>query len=537
MVPGTKPPFGDATGARRWVAELPLENARASNDLLRRQLDQLTGSEMNPDKRLEIVEVLRPQLIAVQNEHARKYRGKPAPQLPHRKESLSEVAALWDGLCLAYQRCLEGWPKADRTSGPSQALALQRALDATARQIVEYYYAYVVPPRSVYSTLHRLYAHGERLGCTTLRVRDSAGDAGEASPRDTYVRALLFDAALPREHRPHVLAVIFRLLATWTAKVTVEPVGDPLTGDVTPLYVDLAKDRGLRHVLEPALTARQFDMSSVGAMIHDRLHLLRHGRNPADMDLGSELSTRELETLLIALHRQWCEGTVKRQFERQPMEALAHVSTGLTAAHFYVSRQPFRQPFTSPALPPRRSRGKGDQTTERIKVTTEYLLGSKVIAEEWRIRDESLTGIGLIRPQSEQGDAWLSHGLLIAVRPRGGNNALVGTIQWLEESKTGDLHVGVRLLPGVPSAIAARVMGTEEYFPALLLLPLPPLAAPSSIVLPPGSFAPQRVIEVFRQGVDRIQLTALLESGADFERVAFMPAGSVYVPIEVEAES
>ena len=217
------------------------------------------------------------------------------------------------------------------------------------------------------------------------------------------------------------------------------------------------------------------------------------------------------------------------------MEALAHVSTGLTAAHFYVSRQPFRQPFTTPALPPKRGRG-SDQTKERIKVTTEYLIGSKVIAEEWKIRDESLTGIGLIRPQTEQGDAWLSHGLLIAVRPRGGNNALVGTIQWLEEANNGDLHVGVRLLPGVPSAIAARAMGSEVYFPALVLLPLPPVAAPSSIVLPPGTFAPQRVVEVFRQGVDRIQLTALLESGEDFERVAFMPAGSVYVPVELEAE-
>ena len=172
---------------------------------------------------------------------------------------------------------------------------------------------------------------------------------------------------------------------------------------------------------------------------------------------------------------------------------------------------------------------------DRVKVAADYLVGSKIIAEQWVIRDESLTGVGVMRPAAEQGEAQLTHGLMLAVRPRGGGSAMVGTIQWLEEAAGGDLHVGVRLLPGMPWAIAGRVLGEEEYFPALLLLPRPPLVAPSSIVLPPGTFAPQRVIEVFRQGVDRIQLTALLESGVDFERVAFMPAGSVYVPTELEA--
>jgi hypothetical protein len=367
-----------------------------------------------------------------------------------------------------------------------------------------------------------------------VKTRDPACEVPEVSPRDAYVCALLFDAALPREHRPKVLDVVYRLLAGWSEKVKVGPVSDALARDVPLMYIDLAKDRGLRHVPESGTAVRQFDMSMIAGAIHEQLHVLRHGHTPGDMD--RELSLREFEALLIKLHRQWCEGPVKRLFERQPTEALAHVSTGLAAAHFYLGRQPFRQPFTPSRLPPKR-RGKTDGTTDRVKVATDYLHDRKIIAEQWMVQDESITGIGLLRPQSESSSAWLTHGLLIAVRPRGGTNALVGTIQWLEESKKGDLHVGVRLLPGVPSPVAARPMGTEDFFPAILLQPLPALAAPSSIVLPPGTFAPHRVVEIFRQGVDRIELTALLESSIDFERVAFMPAGSVYVPIEVEAAS
>jgi cyclic-di-GMP-binding protein len=532
--PGAKPAFNDLATVKRWIGDLPVENARAANELLAKQIGLFASFDIHPDKRLDVLEALRPSVVTVQDEHAKKYRGKPAPLLPHRRETLSEVTALWETLCHAYQRCLDGWARNDKGTLAGQAQALQRALDSMARLMIEHYYAYVVPPRSLYRTLHRLYAYGERFGFATLKVRDAHSDIPEVSPRDTYVRTLLFDAALPREHRPHVLAIVFRLLATWTEKVKVGQVTEELPGEVPPLYTDLAQDRGLRHTQESGEGVRQFEMDALAATIHDRLHHLRHGHNPAETDLGAELSTREFETLLIALHRQWCEGTVKRQFERQPTEALAHVSTGLPAAHFYLSRQPFRQPFAPTPLPPRR-RGKIDGTADRIKAATDYLLGSNIIAEQWMVRDESLTGIGLIRPENETGDAWLTHGLLIAVRPRGGNNALVGTIQWLEEAKAGDLHVGVRLLPGVPSAIAARGFGDEEFFPAILLLPLPALATPSSIVVPPGTFAPQRVLDIFRQGINRIQLTALLEGGIDFERVAFMPAGSVYVPIEVEA--
>ena len=69
------------------------------------------------------------------------------------------------------------------------------------------------------------------------------------------------------------------------------------------------------------------------------------------------------------------------------------------------------------------------------------------------------------------------------MRPRGLNNTLLGTIQWLEEARQGDIFVGVRLLPGIPAPIAARRLGVESFEPAVLLLPLPAVNAPSSILL------------------------------------------------------
>ena len=98
-------------------------------------------------------------------------------------------------------------------------------------------------------------------------------------------------------------------------------------------------------------------------------------------------------------------------------------------------------------------------------------------------------------------------------------------------ARVPDHPLAAKLLPGIPTAIAARPLGDERFVPALMLGPIPNLNAPSSVILPPGSYARDRVFELFVHGIDRIQLTGLLDSGADFERVAFMPAGSGNVPI------
>ena len=136
-----------------------------------------------------------------------------------------------------------------------------------------------------------------------------------------------------------------------------------------------------------------------------------------------------------------------------------------------------------------------------------------------------VTGLGLVRPLGESDDSRLVHGQLITIRRRGGGAVWVGTIQWLQEALNGDLLVGARLVPGIPSAISIRRLGEDAFVPALLLDPIPALNAPTSLLVPFGTFAPQRVVEVHRRGIERLQLTGLLEAGGDYERVAFMPVG------------
>ena len=99
-----------------------------------------------------------------------------------------------------------------------------------------------------------------------------------------------------------------------------------------------------------------------------------------------------------------------------------------------------------------------------------------------------------------------------ASKPADATNFLVGVVRWLTTDAEGALHAGIRVIPGLPRAVAARPTGinaqAEKFAPALYCPALAALATPASLILPPGWYRPKRV----------------LERGSDFERVAIEPA-------------
>lgn len=510
-----RPAFADAASCKRWLEGLDDVPAAAANGLLFAQVATFTSSQSQPETRFAVLELLRPHVHRVQAEHAQKYLGKPLPLSPRRRETLSEVASLWDALGRGYQRCLEQWIAREDSDSDHVATACARAIDALARKIREHQFAYVQIAANDFRSLHRLYQFAEKSGIGGERVRDAFAHGTEATCARAYARAILLDASMPREHRIDRLAVIEHWIERWIDKIAIVDVPPTGTTGAPPLFVNLNRDLGARREAERGTSVRLIDMTAVAQTIAKRVHQIRHGKKPADIELGDALNQREAEALLTSLHRQWCEGTPRRLYERTPTEQPAHVSPGLLAAHFYVGRQPFVQPFQPVSV--------GDSADERVKAATTYLMSEGIRAEQWIIRDESLTGLGLVRPLDESDDSRLVHGQLITIRRRGGGTVWIGIIQWLQEAQDGDLLVGARLIPGIPSAVAVRRVGEDVFVPAVQLEPIPALNAPSSLLVPSGTYAPQRVLEIYRRGVDRVQLTGLLEAGADCERVAFMP--------------
>ena len=88
-----------------------------------------------------------------------------------------------------------------------------------------------------------------------------------------------------------------------------------------------------------------------------------------------------------------------------------------------------------------------------------------------------------------------------------------------------DLMIGVKALPGVPTAVAVRATGlnaaAEKFHPALLLPAVQALQSHVCLLLPAGWFKAGRVLDMHAERPAAIKLSSLEERGADFERCAF----------------
>ena len=77
--PQIKPEFTDQRSCRQWLALLPMINVPQAHRELLAALDDLTHVVLDPLERLKTLEMLRENIIFLQDANAKKYIGKPMP--------------------------------------------------------------------------------------------------------------------------------------------------------------------------------------------------------------------------------------------------------------------------------------------------------------------------------------------------------------------------------------------------------------------------------------------------------------------------
>lgn len=489
-----------------WLARLPLVHAAAAHGALTARIEHLNAAHLSVPERLAMLEMLRPAIVAVQAEQAKKCINKPLPLSPQRREILEAVSGLWDALALGYQRALVPAAATGHCTD-TLALACHRALDCTWRAILDHARAYVQTRATDLRMLHRLYASAEGNGFAALAVPDplSRSSRSQTCAR-TYTRAVLLDAASPRERPPEQLDLLAHWLDRWAAKVIVkrEP---PRGGERAPLSVDLAGEIGARRRADTSPALRYLDVTLLAKSLAKRIHGARQGQGLAQLDLEGSLEAHEAEQVLVSLYRHWCESGPRRAHQRHDVREPALVCAGLEAAHFGLGGI---------------GKAAGDATMPGAARRMSASFARAVASETWLLRDESISGLGLVRRRDDTRAAPVAHGQLVLVHADGGRKGMVAAVQWLQESGEGDMHVGARLLPGVPAPVTVS-NGDGSRGLGIALSALPSLGTPPTLVLPAGWFRPGRTLQVREDEVRTVRLAALVERGADFERVSFEP--------------
>ncbi len=519
------PEFADGASCAAWLAELPLVNVAPSQIRLLEQLRQLNRFDLAPAERLRLLEALREPVYFVQAEQIKKLANKPLPLTQVERGIFGLVVQLWQELLVGYQRCLaqaiEG-----RLEGQS-ALICQRALDCVAASMFDHCRTYHAFPESHWPTLHRLYRCAEDARVVANSVEDPARKL-DVCCSEVYVRALLFMQANPNEQPQKQLLQIQHWLERWAQHVPVRS-SPPEDKSLPPLMLDPSAAAGAYREVDAngRNATRWLDIGELARALKKLVVRLRKGETPASLGLGEECAMPGVEQSLVLLFRLWCEGKNGRVQARRSASAKAQVCSSFASMHFHISGKTFRQP--GPVVGMTRQESDEIATFGHASTRKEeaHIEAGGYAIEDWLLHEESLSGSRLFRPALASGGRYALT-QLIALRPGDAKNFFIGVVRWLRIEQDGGLHLGARLIPGVPRAVAVRPTGinaqSEKYVPAFYCPALAALASPAALLLPPGWYRPKRVLEVYSDSSESFLLSNVIERGSDFERVAIEPA-------------
>lgn len=528
------PLFADLDQCRAWLKTLPLSNPVQAQAQLLRQLGLLNRHDLPGGERLVLLEALREPIHFVQGEAAKKFSGKPLPLVPPEHAAHESSHGLWQALANGYLRCLDACLSGAAELKPRAAQICQRALAALAEDHLDQVRAGHQPAGGHWRQAHAIYAGAEELQAAATACEDGLRAAQPMTPAAAYAELMLLHAASLHELAPRQQAWVMRWARRWAGKVTIQATAPALDSPALPLCVDLAggAPAGFKPLAGPG--ARWLVTTELRKSLKRRLKLLAEGgaeNTPARLGLGDDCGQPQCGEVLRRVYPRWVKGGILRRHERYPMSGACRFVVGVDAIHYYLSeRQPFKPPGSTSTEDLRRQRDEL-ATFGRVAARFEdeysqmhgYQLENWELVEDWGMLDQSAGGLRLVRPLKQEGGR-LGVGQLVAVQPAGASGLLLGVVRWAQVADD-HLAAGIQLLPGKPLPVAVRgtgVMATKEkYRPGFLLPPVEALKLPASIVLPPASYKPERIMETWADGTTRqFKLKAALDRGADFERAA-----------------
>jgi hypothetical protein len=524
--PAAAPEFKDSAGCAKWLQSLPLVNIGPSHERVLGQLEELNACDIAPAERLKILELLREPVTFVQTELSKKFSNRPAPLAKPEREIFRNVSAMWDALSNGYQHCLHA--VADGASGLSAGLVCQRALWCTGQKLVADYRAYQDVGEREWKMLHGVYAFAEGRDVAKDDVVHPVHKKRGTNCIETYAQVLLLHLANPGKLTPRQIELISLWLESWARKVSIGSAAPTPAGDgPAPLVVDLAGAAGASRRSAEGETIRVLDIQEVGKSLRKRVGLLRKGETPAALGLGGEATAPLAQSLLMMLYRRWCEDGRSRAYPRHNASGTTQICTGMAALHHFVTGGTFRMPGASREL----SQVEHEQIATLGRVVTrredEHAPAPNFVSETWQIKDESASGLRLLRVDPAA-TSRLVLGQLLGIRLADAKAFLLCTVRWLSVSPQFELCIGVQILPGVPLGVGVRGAGPsaagEQYVPALMLPAVAALQTPETLVMPSGWFKPQRAVEVYTDSARQLRLASVIDRGADFERVTFEAA-------------
>lgn len=521
-----RPEFSNAAACKEWLRQLPPTNIQEGLSDIGQQLERLIHYPLPALERLKILELLRERVSELGDELGKRYRNKPVPFGALEQGAWDTEQKLWKNLETGYRQCLQALIENDAEVASFPALIAQRVMACIVAQMFGLGHAFHAIPAALWRGLHALYAFADERGVAAKRIKDGLNrEDGTSSCETTHAKALLLGLADPQQLSSRQLLQLERWLDKFSARAPLS-IEQPPTPKLPLVAVDLAGDGGAAIYTGQPMGERRFlDTERTALSLGKRIKFLRGGGNPAEVGLGDDCVQPGCEALLSSLYQRWCSAPPTRNHPRNNAEGKAELCFAFPAIYFFINDgTPFKQPGETLDIAPEvmADMHMFGHVTERTEKLLLARLGYNL--ENWDTLDQSTGGFRIVRRGTGER---ISQNQVVALRPPGGKHFNLAVVRWLVVNEDGTLSIGTRTLPGIPTALAVRtvtlnVNDAGPFVPAFRLSEMPAQHEPASLVLPIGWFQAGKRIQVYNSQMGVVKLVALLEKGANFDRVTYV---------------
>lgn len=344
---GQRPkPYLRSKSLARWAAELPVGNTTVAAHQMLEMLKMLNRSRYSGKERIQLHNTLR----AVFQELILTIR-RPLRQasIPLDRQQLYRAALLHDLLeqmATGYKLVVSELAMTQNIKQYDALLlteAVYLAMNFLNQRLVEAYSMYAPEPKQVWSDLNQLYQFAEARRIHINQIDEPYPD----TPLPVYLtidfvykRMILLALAEPYHLMQYEADDLYRVVASSVHACVIEPFTEIVTqGEYA---IDLDSDIGPRYITRDhdwqAVDARNIDISMVKTQLNVHLHrLLRSNASHAEFEHVSLLE-RQQRDMLLRLADAW-NASLVRKTQRFILDAEVELSSGLSAAHHFISDQ------------------------------------------------------------------------------------------------------------------------------------------------------------------------------------------------------
>jgi hypothetical protein len=328
----TRLSFCEATprDLKRWIAGLPKANIGETARQLYQGLGELNQLLTPSDNRLQLLELLRPEVYFV-CQHLERHFLHQAILLDDRSRKISNLCqALQSQLAIGYKQIvLRIAPKYQKDRAALVSQALQRTAHALKGQLLRATQLYSPAPEHLWFELHQLYRVACALQLQQRRVHDElASLSTELSLEQTYIAALLLSSARCNQLRQNQIARLAEVLEPWSALLKLHP-GSPGDG-LFAISAELDAGPRYRNMFRKEQQASLLGFDPQPLVNAIEAHLLQQD-SPTPLPVPAGLSLDTLQHL----HASWGQAA-ERSFQRTAGQGSLTVCVGMSALHFYL---------------------------------------------------------------------------------------------------------------------------------------------------------------------------------------------------------